>query len=131
MRYSEEVKIQSVSRYQAGIPSSALCSERGIARSTFFRWPQRYKSIIEKGANKITALFWICMPERSSHMAFPDGTARLLTSTFRTAMSIRKPQKDLIFHSDQGTQYTSYAFRKLLLDGSIKQSFSHPGVHQI
>ncbi len=33
----------------------------------------------------------------------------------------------LTFHSDRGCQYTSYAFRKLLIDNNIVQSFSKAG----
>ena len=33
----------------------------------------------------------------------------------------------LVFHSDQGTQYTSNAFRRLLADLNVRQSFSRPG----
>ena len=33
----------------------------------------------------------------------------------------------MLFHSDQGTQYTSYAFRTLLKKHNITQSFSNPG----
>ena len=32
-----------------------------------------------------------------------------------------------MFHSDRGCQYTSFAFRKLLLKHNILQSFSHSG----
>ena len=34
----------------------------------------------------------------------------------------------MLFHSDQGTTYTSYSFRKYLRDLEVKQSFSEPGV---
>ena len=37
-----------------------------------------------------------------------------------------KPQ-GLLFHSDQGTQYSAYMFRKHLRDLGVKQSFSNPG----
>ncbi len=33
----------------------------------------------------------------------------------------------LVFHSDQGTQYTSAAFRALLSSYGVTQSFSYPG----
>lgn len=49
---------------------------------------------------------------------------QLVTSTFKQAYQIRQPRKDLIFHSDRGSQYTSYALRKLLITLSVAQSFS-------
>ena len=54
-------------------------------------------------------------------------TARLITATFKTAYEGRGHPQDLIFHSDQGTQYTSNAFRHLLADLNVRQSFSRPG----
>jgi transposase InsO family protein len=33
----------------------------------------------------------------------------------------------LIFHSDQGTQYTAFEFRKHLRELGVKSSFSNPG----
>ena len=33
----------------------------------------------------------------------------------------------LLFHSDQGSQYTAYSFRKLLQSLNVAQSFSAPG----
>ena len=39
----------------------------------------------------------------------------------------RKRPEGLLFHSDQGIQYTAYAFRKLLEDSGVQQSFSTPG----
>ncbi len=57
----------------------------------------------------------------------PNCTTRLITATFKIAYEDRSHQRDLIFHSDQGTQYTSNAFRRLLSDLNVWQSFSRPG----
>lgn len=50
----------------------------------------------------------------------------LSLSTFEDAFHFRKPE-NLIFHSDQGVQYTAYIFRQRLRDLQVKQSFSTPG----
>lgn len=50
----------------------------------------------------------------------------LSLSTFEDAFHFRKPE-NLIFHSDQGVQYTAYVFRQHLRDLQVKQSFSTPG----
>ena len=57
----------------------------------------------------------------------PNCTARLITATFKMAFEDRGRPSGLIFHSDQGTQYTSNAFRRLLADLNVRQSFSRPG----
>lgn len=52
---------------------------------------------------------------------------QLIRSTFKTAYEKRKLGGNLLFHSDQGSQYTSYAFRMLLKKHDVIQSFSNPG----
>lgn len=45
--------------------------------------------------------------------------------TFMYAYKSRDPKEGLMFHSDQGLQYTSYVFRKQLRDLALTQ-FSEP-----
>lgn len=51
----------------------------------------------------------------------------LSLSTFDAAFQQRCRPNNLMFHRDQGIQYTAYAFRKHLRELKIKQSFSTPG----
>ncbi|HUM60910.1 MAG TPA: IS3 family transposase [Clostridia bacterium] len=51
----------------------------------------------------------------------------MVLEAFKDAYKKRRYPNDLIFHSDQGSQYTSYKFRKYLRDKRVKQSFSNPG----
>ena len=51
----------------------------------------------------------------------------LVMKTFDDAYNSRGKPKGLMFHSDQGVQYTAYAFRKRLKELHITQSFSTPG----
>lgn len=44
-----------------------------------------------------------------------------------SAFIARGKPKRLVFHSDQGTQYTSTAYRHLLAFYGVTQSFSYPG----
>jgi transposase InsO family protein len=53
--------------------------------------------------------------------------ADLVIKTFTEAFSIRGTPSQLIFHSDQGAQYTAYEFRMLLKRNGVTQSFSAPG----
>ena len=46
---------------------------------------------------------------------------------YMMALESRKPKGHLVFHSDRGCQYTSYSFRKLLIEKNVTQSFSKPG----
>lgn len=54
------------------------------------------------------------------------ATTQLVTATLRAAFAARGNPANLIFHSDQGCQYVSYAYQKLLHDLHIAQSFSKP-----
>ena len=47
--------------------------------------------------------------------------------TFGEAFKKRGKPKSLMFHSDQGVQYTSFAFRQYLKSKKVKQSFLTPG----
>ncbi|MBR2293261.1 MAG: IS3 family transposase [Clostridia bacterium] len=50
----------------------------------------------------------------------------LVMKTFDDAYNSRGKPSGLMFHSDQGTQYTSSVFRKRLREAHITQSFSTP-----
>ena len=57
------------------------------------------------------------------------ATAKLVIDAFNTAYSERGKPSGLMFHSDRGSQYTSFKFRKLLDSFDVVQSFSakaHP-----
>lgn len=51
----------------------------------------------------------------------------LVTEAFERAYKSRACPKGLLFHSDQGTQYTAFEFRKKLREYDVTQSFSAPG----
>ena len=51
----------------------------------------------------------------------------LSLTAFDIAFQQRGRPQNLMFHSDQGSQYTSYAFRQHLRSLKVKQSFSTPG----
>lgn len=53
-------------------------------------------------------------------------TAQLVNATMKSAFIERGNPDGLIFHSDQGGQYVSYSFQRLLHDLHITQSFSKP-----
>lgn len=61
-----------------------------------------------------------------SHRISLNNSTQLTKNTFMTAYNERQPQ-DLMFHSDQGCNYTSATFRMCLKDLNVKQSFSNPG----
>ena len=57
----------------------------------------------------------------------PNASTQILTSSFKEAFQDRNRPEGLLFHSDQGSQYISRAFRGLLASYSVDQSFSRAG----
>ena len=57
----------------------------------------------------------------------PNCDTALVKMTFQKAYEQRRPPEGLIFHSDQGSVYTAYSFRKMLRELKVVQSFSNPG----
>ena len=53
--------------------------------------------------------------------------ADLVIKVFRKAYALRGEPRGLMFHSDRGTQYTSFSFRQLLDSLNVVQSFSKKG----
>lgn len=53
--------------------------------------------------------------------------APIVEKAFQDAYRNRNAPSGLLFHSDQGSQYTAYSFRKLLRSLKVTQSFSAPG----
>ena len=54
-------------------------------------------------------------------------TTDLVARAMQTAITLRKPSKGLIFHSDRGSQYTSKRFGRLLKQQGIQASMSGVG----
>jgi len=57
-----------------------------------------------------------------------SADTKFLIEVFDTAYKLRGRPQTLMFHSDQGAQFTSYEFRKYLKKINVNQSFSKPGV---
>lgn len=55
------------------------------------------------------------------------NSTQLTKATFKYAYFSRKPQKGLIFHSDNGSNYISRSFYDYLKQFGVKQSFSRSG----
>ena len=52
----------------------------------------------------------------------------LTKKTFDMAYKTREPKQNLLFHSDQGANYTSRTFRMFLKEKGVEQSFSRAGM---
>ena len=87
-----------------------------VSDTTCFKVKERYYYIcviIDLFSRKIVA-----------YRISPKHSTYLITSTVRRALKDRGYPQQLTFHSDQGSQYTSKAFRNLLYVNKVVQSFS-------
>lgn len=62
-----------------------------------------------------------------AHQIDNNQEAPIVEKAFQDAYRSRNAPSELLFHSDQGSQYTAYSFRKLLRSLNVVQSFSAPG----
>ncbi len=60
------------------------------------------------------------MDGRLSHEVIADA--------LRKAIRKRRPNSDVLFHSNRGTQYTSYTFRDLMEHHGFIQSMNSSGI---
>ena len=54
-------------------------------------------------------------------------TTNLTLSALRYAIKGRRPEKDMIFHTDRGIEFTAFRFRNALRDYGIRASLNRPG----
>ena len=59
-----------------------------------------------------------------SHRVGATNSTRLTKSTFADALRCRQAREGLVFHSDQGANYTSRTYARFLRERGVKQSFS-------
>ena len=148
---SRKDKLEAIARLDGQYTIHALCRALNILRSTYYHFLTR---VLRK--NKLKRRFTTDKPNKVwvsdiisfnlnykphymcavidlysrkviSYNISNKQETELVLQTFKDAYALRKPKDALMFHSDQGLQYTSYAFRKQLRDNGVMQSFSNPG----
>ena len=63
-----------------------------------------------------------------AHKISKHNITQLTKATAKVAYELREPTETLLFHSKQGSNYTSTEFRKYLKSINFTQSFSNPGM---
>lgn len=54
-------------------------------------------------------------------------TTALTSTALRYALKGRQPEKDMIFHTDRGIEFSAFRFRDILRDHGIRASLNRPG----
>lgn len=83
--------------------------------------------VIEKEIYGIAVIIDLYARKVVAHCVSKHFFASTMVTLFNKAFYERGCPPNLMFHSDQGTQYTSYEFRSFLRKLGVKQSFSNPG----
>ena len=105
-----------------------LASIRTGAKRLYTRFhAQKKTDRLGKQFSVICAILDLYSRKVISYKISQKHSSQLITSTFRSAYEDRRPAEGLIFHSDRGTQYTAFAFQKLLKTLHVEQSFSPSG----
>ncbi len=66
-----------------------------------------------------------------AHSVGESNSKRLINLTLKKAVEVRGVHKNLVFHSDRGSNYTSKSFGDLINEYGFIQSFSKPGHRMI
>ena len=126
-----------------------LFSIRGYAKTLYKQHKERKTNILQQqfnvpAPNKVWVsdvtyfsvfkrMYYICVildlyaRKVIAYKVSKNNSTQLTKGTFKVAYKNRHPDTDLMFHSDQGANYTSNQFRKYLKSLNVKQSFSRPG----
>ena len=95
-------------------------NEVWVSDITCFRYNEKYYYIcviIDLYARKVVG-----------YMIGGKNSTQLTKSTFKLAYESRHPDENLIFHTDNGSNYTSKSFREYLKKLGVTQSFSRPHI---
>lgn len=95
-------------------------NEVWVSDITCFRYNEKYYYIcviIDLYARKVVG-----------YMIGGKNSTQLTKSTFKLAYESRHPDENLIFHTDNGSNYTSKSFRDYLKKLRVTQSFSRPHI---
>jgi transposase-like protein len=64
VKFTKKEKHQLVARYHNGESATDICTETGIARSTFYTWLQPYKTTYTNAGYAVSAVEFIKMKQR-------------------------------------------------------------------
>ena len=95
-------------------------NEVWVSDITCFRYNEKYYYIC--------VIIDLCARKVVGYMIGGKNSTQLTKSTFKLAYESRQPDENLIFHTDNGSNYTSKSFRDYLKKLRVTQSFSRPHI---
>ena len=95
-------------------------NEVWVSDITCFRYNEKYYYIC--------VIVDLCARKVVGYKIGGKNSTQLTKSTFKLAYESRHPDENLIFHTDNGSNYTSKSFREYLKKLGVTQSFSRPHI---
>ena len=95
-------------------------NEVWVSDITCFRYNEKYYYIC--------VIVDLCARKVVGYKIGGKNSTQLTKSTFKLAYESRHPDENLIFHTDNGSNYTSKSFRDYLKKLRVTQSFSRPHI---
>ena len=95
-------------------------NEVWVSDITCFRYNEKYYYIC--------VIVDLCARKVVEYKIGGKNSTQLTKSTFKLAYESRHPDENLIFHTDNGSNYTSKSFRDYLKKLRVTQSFSRPHI---
>ena len=95
-------------------------NEVWVSDITCFRYNEKYYYIC--------VIVDLCARKVVGYKIGGKNSTQLTKSTFKLAYESRHPDENLIFHTDNGSNYTSKSFRDYLKKLGVTQSFSRPHI---
>ena len=95
-------------------------NEVWVSDITCFRYNEKYYYIC--------VIVDLCARKVVGYKIGGKNSTQLTKSTFKLAYESRQPDENLIFHTDNGSNYTSKSFRDYLKKLRVTQSFSRPHI---
>lgn len=129
---------------------NGMYSMRSVSKKLYTKHKKRHENVLkrnfsasrpnEKWVSDVTYFhlkekrYYICVildlysRKVISYTISKNNSTQLTKSTFIRAYTERQPPEGLIFHSDNGSNYTSKSFEASLKEKNVKHSFSEAGV---
>ena len=150
-KYDEDFKKSLVNLYHSGKTQTMLSKEYGVSTSALTKWIKMYSEVKIDDDTVLTAkqirelqiwcsdityiktgrsFSYLCViidlfsRKVISYNVSNSMSSQLVIDTLDYAVKTRNPQNPVLFHSDQGVQYTSELTRKFCDEHNLVQSFS-------
>ena len=132
-KFTGEQVAFALAQAEVGTPVAEVCRKMGVSEATYYRGKQLYGVMGPSELRKMRQLeeenknLKRLVADLSIGVAMQtEMTAQLVTDALVVAIW-RRGKPDALHHSDQGSQYTSEQFQRLMANSGVNRSMSRSG----